>query len=87
MDEWMCWEEEMRSLNDLIFNIFSKFLIFIYLNFDLILSGTSFIRSWTFCSIFGASFRILYQLFCVEHAIQVRSPGKAKNWQVVRKLP
>jgi hypothetical protein len=39
------------------------------------------------CSISGASFKILYQLFCAGHAIQVRSPGKAKNRQVVGKLP
>jgi hypothetical protein len=32
------------------------------------------------------SFIILYQLFCVGHTIQVRSPGKAKNQQVVGKL-
>jgi hypothetical protein len=39
------------------------------------------------CRISGTSFRILYQLFCVGHAIQVISPGKAKNQQVVGKLP
>jgi hypothetical protein len=33
------------------------------------------------------SFTILYQLFCAGHAIQVISPGKAKNKQVVGKLP
>jgi hypothetical protein len=33
------------------------------------------------------SFIILYQLFCAGHAIQVRSPGKAKNQQVAGKLP
>jgi hypothetical protein len=38
-------------------------------------------------SIYGTSFIILYQLSCVGHAIQVRSPGKDKNQQVVGKLP
>jgi hypothetical protein len=35
----------------------------------------------------GTSFIILYQFFCVGHAIQVRSPGKAKNQKFVGKLP
>jgi hypothetical protein len=37
-------------------------------------------------NISGRSFKILYQSFCAGHAIQVTSPGKAKNKQVVRNL-
>jgi hypothetical protein len=51
------------------------------------LHGTGCIGSWTVFSILGASFRILYQLCFAGHTIQVRSPGNAKNRQLVGKLP
>jgi hypothetical protein len=60
-------------------------ILFVTLNASLSMRIIS--SLWLLGSISGTSFKISCQLFCVGHAIEVRSPGKDKNWQVVGKLP